>query len=402
MKPLRRADRSLFGTLIISTGLIAGATVLAAGSVASVMARMVVTPPRRRAADVHVLGVDEPGGRIMLAATADTAVPGRYGLWFGKPERYLQLGDVLRADERVVERELPAQDLRGVVGHGIGTFSGWVYTAPEDTGVPAEAVLISTPGGPAPAWEFPPPADAPDGRWAVVVHGRGTTRSEGLRAVPTLHAAGYRVLIVSYRNDGEGPLGEGGLYGLGLTEWRDVEAALDYAAARGARSITLMGWSMGGAIALQTTLESAHRGLIDGLILESPVIDWRRVLDYQGGERGLPRSVRRLATELLGARWARPLTGLEKPLDLNRLDLVSRAAELSVPTLVLHSDDDGFVPSNGSRALAEARPDLVRLEVYTVARHTKLWNYDRERWERSIAAFVDALPGGRGAADERE
>ena len=54
-----------------------------------------------------------------------------------------------------------------------------------------------------------------------------------------------------------------------------------------------MGWSMGGAIALQLALNSAHRDVDRGLILESPVIDWRVVLDYQarrsaasgGGER---------------------------------------------------------------------------------------------------------------------
>jgi fermentation-respiration switch protein FrsA (DUF1100 family) len=85
------------------------------------------------------------------------------------------------------------------------------------------------------------------------------------------------------------------------------------------------------------------------------------------------------------------ITGQDAPVDLARLDLVSRAAELTVPILILHSDDDGFVPSTASAALALARPDIVTYERFTTARHTKLWNFDRERWERSIGDWLDRL-----------
>ena len=39
-------------------------------------------------------------------------------------------------------------------------------------------------------------------------------------------------------------------------------------------------------------------------------------------------------------------------------------------------------------ALAAARPDLVTMEPWDTARHTKEWNVDPDRWERSVAAFV--------------
>ena len=66
-----------------------------------------------------------------------------------------------------------------------------------------------------------------------------------------------------------------------------------------------------------------------------------------------------------------------------------RARELDVPILILHSDDDGFVPSTASRALAVARPDIVTYEAFEVARHTKLWNYDRDKWEGAISRWLD-------------
>ncbi|BDZ46898.1 alpha/beta hydrolase [Naasia aerilata] len=104
---------------------------------------------------------------------------------------------------------------------------------------------------------------------------------------------------------------------------------------------------------------------------------------------------------LLSSKWGRPLTGQEHPIDLARLDFVARAAELETPILVLHSDDDGFVPSNGSRELAAARPDLVTFVGFEIARHTKLWNLDRERWEGAIASWLAerAEPSTGNAAD---
>ena len=41
-------------------------------------------------------------------------------------------------------------------------------------------------------------------------------------------------------------------------------------------------------------------------------------------------------------------TGQAAPIDLTSMNFVARAADLSLPTLILHSDDDGFVPSTAS------------------------------------------------------
>ena len=68
--------------------------------------------------------------------------------------------------------------------------------------------------------------------------------------------------------------------------------------------------------------------------------------------------------------------------------MVARAAELDVPILLLHSDDDGFVPSDASHALARRPPDLVTMPAFTGARHTKLWNYDQSRWTDAITDWL--------------
>ena len=92
------------------------------------------------------------------------------------------------------------------------------------------------------------------------------------------------------------------------------------------------------------------------------------------------------------------IAGAGAPIPFERLDIVARARELRHPILILHSDDDGFVPSDASHDLVVARPDLVEMRVFDVARHTKLWNYDQDRWSDSIRSWVQAR-GLAGAVD---
>jgi pimeloyl-ACP methyl ester carboxylesterase len=94
---------------------------------------------------------------------------------------------------------------------------------------------------------------------------------------------------------------------------------------------------------------------------------------------------------MIESPWGTGITGLDAAIDLTGLDFVSRALDLSRPTLILHSDDDGYVPSTASRALAEARPDIVTLVPFSVAKHTRLWNYDRERWNEAIRSWLTRL-----------
>jgi pimeloyl-ACP methyl ester carboxylesterase len=103
----------------------------------------------------------------------------------------------------------------------------------------------------------------------------------------------------------------------------------------------------------------------------------------------------------MGRRWGRAVTGLHLPIDFPRLDFVARANDLSLPILILHSDDDGYVPSTPSRALAERRPDIVTLVPFEVARHTKLWNYDPAAWNAAILGWLGTLGTAHPAVTAR-
>ncbi|MFH8249882.1 alpha/beta hydrolase family protein [Microbacterium sp. B2969] len=349
------------------------------------IARTIVTPAARRT-DTKILDLDTAAQTITLAKTPDTVLPGRYGLFTTGTASYVKLGSVLGENDSTVKRKLLTHVAPSSQLSSEAAFSGWYYAQPEELHLPFTPELIGSSVGPCPAWLFP--SSEPSETWVIQIHGRGTNRQECLRAVPLFHAAGITSLVVSYRNDGEAPRSRTGTYALGATEWRDVDAAIGFARRRGARRIILMGWSMGGAIALQVALNSAHRDLIAGLVLESPVVDWRIVLDYQAKLLRIPHTVADLAIGALKSEWATPLTRTGSPIPFDRLDVVARADELRHPILILHSDDDGFVPSDASHDLVVRRPDLVELQVFEVARHTKLWNYDQERWSASIRSWL--------------
>ncbi|GEB45614.1 MULTISPECIES: alpha/beta hydrolase family protein [Microbacterium] len=383
----RASQRTTTGLQVTlsALGVALAASATALGAVSFRMARTVVRPAGRRP-DTRIVRLDAAAQTISLERTPNTTLPGRYGLFTVGSVEYLRLGSIVGEDGTTVTRKL----LTHVPADGDlapeAAFSGWYFDKPDDLLLPFRSLDIDTGVGACPAWEFP--AERDSDVWVVQVHGRGTTRSETLRAVPVFHALGISSLVVSYRNDGDAPRSPSGTYALGATEWRDVDAAIGYARRRGARHVLLMGWSMGGALSLQAALESPHTDVIAGLVLDSPVADWRTVLTFQGRAMRLPRPVIALAERTLASTWGATALRSGEPIPLDRLDAVSRAAELRHPVLILHSDDDGFVPSDASHALARARPDLVTMETFTVARHTKLWNYDEMRWTTAIRDWV--------------
>jgi hypothetical protein len=349
------------------------------------VARRVVTP-MRRPVDTQILAVDTGAQTIELERTVNTELPGRYGLFTTGTYGYVKLGAVLSADATRVRRKLLTKIETGARVDRGAAFSGFYYASPSELHLPWQNVLIGSPAGPCPAWFFPGASST----WVIQVHGRGATRVECLRAVPVLNAAGFPNLVVSYRNDGEAPRSRAGAYALGASEWRDVDSAIAYALRHGAERVILMGWSMGGAVALQAAVGSRYRDRIVGLILESPVIDWRTVLRYQARIAGVRAPLPELAMSALQRPLTARISGADDAISFDRLDMVARAAELTAPMLILHSVDDGFVPIDSSSALKEARPDLVTMPEFSVARHTKIWNYDQEGWTRAITGWLAA------------
>lgn len=389
---------------IIAAG--AGALVsIASSGLAVYFARRIVVPENQpEDLDIlHVSGFDDDL-LVQLPANENTTLPGRYGLMFDSGRGLAQIGEIVEYDpvsETVARRVLSVMsgDLRAARR---GRWTGTVFTHPSQLDLPYEDIVLVSDVGELPAWLLPTTAVKPRDTWAILVHGRGATRAEVLRAGRVLDSIGMPSIAMAYRNDAEVRDGGRSRYGLGDTEWFDVDVAIDYARAHGARQVVVFGWSMGGAIAFQAASRGRNRGFIAGLVLDGPVVDWHDVLDNQARVNYLPTPIARLTLDMITQPWARSITGLETPIDLERLDWVTRAAELDKPVLLIHSDDDTFVPSGPSHALARVRSDLVTMPSYDTAAHTKEWNVDPERWEDDVASFLESKIALEAPADGAE
>ncbi|MBK6887452.1 MAG: alpha/beta fold hydrolase [Tetrasphaera sp.] len=389
-----RAGRTLAAAAAVSVGAVTG-TGAASIAGAAYFARRVLTPDRRRPDDTIILEAGD--GHVVLGVGEETTVDGHYGLWLDGGRGHARVGEILAVDVAAgrVTRRVDGVD-EGVLGPGTARWNPYYHWAApaESLGVPTESVLVDAEVGPMPAWLIP---GTDPQRWAILVHGRGARRQECLRAVAPLRATRHTVLIPAYRNDEDAPPGPDGRYNLGLSEWRDIDAAMRYAVAHGARDLTLVGWSMGGAIVLQTLDRSDSAGLVGTVVLDGPVVDWADVLRFHARENHVPESIHRLSTTLMGRQWSRRLVGVHEAVDVARTNWVARAGELRHRMLLIHSRDDEFVPFGPSLELAQARPDLITWVPWETARHCKEWNTDPRRWEDAVVDFLTtSLLSGRG------
>lgn len=332
-----------------------------------------VPPPPDDLVDVVGLGPDTIRLRGLGAA--------RTGTWgLATPGGYLQVATIRDVHDGVVTRD--ATLLAGTARAGSGGHFDVDAFPPDGTGLPGEVFEVSytTELGMAPATLVRPldPVDT----WVITVHGRSGSRTEGFRLAAAVVPRGIPVLCVSYRNDGEGPRSLDDVSHLGDTEWADVDAAIAYALAHGARQVLLAGFSMGGACVTACLRHSSRSEVVVGTILEAPVLDWRPVVRRAAERHGLPTAIlpgllpasMRLASARHGIDWSR-----------TRLD----AAAIAQPMLLIHGDADETVPVENSDALAAARPDVVTYLRVPGGAHVRCWNQDRAGYDAAVNAWLD-------------
>lgn len=385
--------RSLLGALTLAALGTASATLLAAGY----FARRVVVPStaRREGLAVRRVFTGEDGTLLIeLPRTSLTTAPGRYSLWFATGKGHACIGAVIAEDTTTgtVTRLVERVDSGNLHAARAGIWSGYAYSKPEQLGLPFEQVAVQVDDGVAPAWKFEPATPGPvPSMWAIHIHGMGGKRAGALRGVPVSHHLGLTSLVVSFRNDGEAPPSNDARYSLGQNEWLDLEAAIQFAVDHGAERLVLLGWSLGGSMALRAADLSVHSDRIVGLVLIAPVLDWAVTLTSNGSSSGLPEPVTRLGLRMLGTEAGCWVTGLMQPIDLSILNWVARAGDLKKPTLILHGVEDKSTPVAMSERLADLRPDLVQLERFGVPGHSLEWNGDTEKWEASVKRFLKSL-----------
>ena len=331
--------------------------------------------------DLQVVAMED--GSVTLRSARG---PGTSGDWksdgtFGLEweQGYGQVGAVLEMDNEQVARSFVP--LRGTlkVGDLVRLDS---FAFPGDPrqahGMPFREVTFASELGELSAWFVEGEGDV----WVILVHGRGADRREALRILPALVERGFPALVITYRNDVGAPRSPDGFYHFGHTEWKDLEAAANFAVRQGAERLVLVGYSMGGAIVTNFLYQSPLADRVEAVVLDAPMLDFNAVLNREAQEMGVPG----ILTEA-GKATARFRFGF----DPGELNYLKRADELDAPILLFHGDADPTVPVGTSDALAEARPDIVTYVRVPGAGHVRSWNAGPAAYEEAVRKFLGRL-----------
>ncbi len=370
MQPRRRSRLVLKLSLVAVSLLVLVAAVLG-GAAWYFSSQLLDVRPDRPSYNLKILALGHT--TITLPRTGSTQRPGVYGLdW---PGGRVSLGPIVSMTRHTVVRRFTG-NIRDLRTGDFVDFDVAVFGSPAGFHARYRTVQIPDALGPMPAWYIP-------GRlhtWVVLVHGYKASRTDPLRAAPTLMALGLPVLDLSYRNDIGAPTSPDHLYHLGATEWQDVEAGVLYALAHGARTVVLYGFSMGGSTVESFMYRSHYAGRVRAVVLDAPALDWGATIDLAASQRGLPSLLATVTERVIAWRL-----GLW---DLSAINAVSESARLRTPTLLFHGTDDQLVPIGPSIALARARPDLVTLVRVAGAGHTESWNVASERYTAALREFL--------------
>ncbi|MCA9531797.1 MAG: alpha/beta fold hydrolase [Myxococcales bacterium] len=246
----------------------------------------------------------------------------------------------------------------------------------------------------------------------VFIHGSGPGASgwsNFKHNYPVLNDAGYRTLVPDTLGYGYSSMPEDGDYGL-------ANLAARYAAlieAAGAGSVTLVGNSQGGAIAIRMALE--YPQLVDKLVLMAPGgLEQREVyMEMQGiqamvkaffSKSGLTRESMRgvfelqlhdpskITDALIEERYqiavTQPKTVISKMKVDNQED---RLSEIACPVLCFWGVDDKFCPVSGAMKVA-TRCKRSRTVVISACGHWVMVEYP-ELFNGTLVRFLDGTLG---------
>lgn len=337
--------------------------------------------------DGNIVEVSDSG--ISLAPSAELSAisrNGSFGLKF--PGGSGVVGPLL-ADGSVVARQWTAVDGTAVEGMAVGIDRNTYMRDPlQDFGIPFEEVMIPSPGASElPSWYV----EGDRSTWVIITHDVDRDLAESLRTLPLFSGRGFPVLAISYGTDQARIVDGDPVLGYGLTEWRDIQAAVDWSRQRGAERFILVGYGMGGGASIEFVNSSPFAGRVSGLMLDGPALDLGVVIDSDPDAAEIPQILRSLGKTIATFRF-----GVNWP-ELNYLE---KFDSVEVPVLLAHGVDDEVVPVDLSDQLAGRYPAGLTYLRVEGAGHGESWNVATAEYESAVQQFLTDVLAWEVEAEE--
>jgi pimeloyl-ACP methyl ester carboxylesterase len=214
---------------------------------------------------------------------------------------------------------------------------------------------------------------------AVFVPGWGGYKFDEhlLQTLPVYHDAGYSVLLLDLRAQGES---DGTRRTLGYREVRDVRGALAWLQEQGfgPDQIVLHGWSMGGATALRAAPGMGVAAVVEeAAYADLPLLLMGEIPDFVRFGRPLRPAI------LLAGRLFPDFD----PWDVVPKKEATKLSKEGVPLFIIHSTEDDIVPYEQAKVLAAAYPEA---SVWKLEGYGHVEAYQHPEYAGRLRAFLDA------------
>jgi uncharacterized protein len=213
----------------------------------------------------------------------------------------------------------------------------------------------------------------------IMLHGHGGSMDPDVQYVPALHAAGFNVLMFDFRAHGRS---DGRVSTIGYLERQDVLGAVDFVRAKGIERIGLLGFSMGGVVAMLTAPICPD---VRAVISDGGPARMRTALTVWAWERGVPK--------LLGAviAWLTlAVTSLRVGANQFRYEPVRCVGRIAPrPILFIHGERDPYLPPADFDALVAAANEPKQVWRVSEAGHRTVDQVYPEEYRRRVVTFFE-------------
>lgn len=192
---------------------------------------------------------------------------------------------------------------------------------------------------------------------------------------------GHNLLLVDQRANGRS---KGRTITFGIKERQDLKCWVEYALSRfgAGQEIILYGVSMGGATVLMASeLELPQN--VKAIIADCPYSSPKDIILTVGKERGYPPKLI-WPFVILGAK-------IYGGFDIREITAAQAVRQAKIPILILHGEEDAYVPCEMSKAIQDANPEFVSRYTFPGAAHGISYLVDTPRYKQIVIDFLNAV-----------
>jgi uncharacterized protein len=216
-------------------------------------------------------------------------------------------------------------------------------------------------------------------RTIIFLHGYAGSCDPDLKYVPFFHEKGFNVVMFDFRAHGRS---DGAFTSMGYLEKQDCLAAVDFALSKGSRSIGLLGFSMGGRVALLTAPEAPK---VKAIISDGGPARITTVIVAELTRKGVPHAlaaVLAFITELgMSIRCGVNLFDQEPYVQCRRL--------APLPVLFIHGDHDPYTRLDELERMVREAGEKATCWRVPEAGHRDVDTYRPEEYLQKVTAFFE-------------